>query len=628
MVDEDDIIAGVGVWCAAQIRAGFERDTKVIVRSAPAASETVLELGEPAAIADAYIAAVEPYSSTASRFESAEEWEAMAGAELYVLDGQNRRQSAFVTFDDTNGWSDRPGSGWEVVWDAVSRSYHGTKSHYSSDYEDGEEAAAEREMERQSKAELRVWSARTQLVVLAGGRTFEKNALLGERSIRRCVLRWGFLEDAVTAGDEWAANLVEIGLSDIGFIRAAHLQDIAEAAREVGLDGLSLDGGLLSRAANKMKICGGNVDILVKLPGVLEDKAGALSFVAPGYIPSGVVSVLGGDSGVGKSTLAHDLALLVGTRHEMRPADMTWLGVPADQIAYGTAVFLSGEDPSGWLTARATTLRPDGGDIDVIELALNGGDAFALLESVRSIPDMVLLVVDPARSFLTDGKGGPGNEDKSDDVDPFLAKLANIAAEKRCAVLVLHHIKKGARPASPRDVIETLRGSGAFKARARSCIGMLRRGEVVTVGVAKHNVPPPAVMQSASAKFHQTSGTLRLLPLQVDGASSPSAPVVMALGGFVSRIVAAVERAASSGIDLRFSGKRGIFESNLPELIDIPRKAVREATRRAISSGAIVTDEAGRLLPVEAPAPVAAVAGPDLVNAATRSTTNEMQENQ
>jgi len=627
VIDEDEIRAGIAVWCAAHIRAGFDGSAKVVVRSEPGSPENVLTLGDTSAVAAAYLAAVGRYNYKTSKFESEEEWEVAAGAELFILDDGGRQQSAFVAFDECNGWSDRVGSEWEVAWDAVSRSYFGVKGYYSEHYEEGEEAAVEREIDRQKLNELRAWSARTQLINLAGGRSFEKNPVVGDRSIRRYILRWGFLEDAAVAGDERAANLQVLGLSEIGFIRLSHLEDVANAGREVGLDGLSLDGDLLVRAANKMRICGGNIDILVKLPGILDDKEGEVSFAVPGYIPSEVVTILVGDSGIGKSTLVHDLALLVGTKPEDRPADMTWLGVAADRIAYGTAVFLSGEEPRKWLEARAIALRPNGGDIDCIELSLDGGDPNSLLESVRSIPDLVLLVVDPARSFLTDGKGGPGNEDKSDDVDPFLAKVAKIAAEKRCAVLVLHHIKKGARPGSPQDVVEALRGSGAFKARPRSCIGMLRRRDVVTIAVAKHNVPPPTVMKTEPAKFYSTSGTLRLLPLQGDGASSPSAPALVP-DGFVSRIVAAVERAAARGIDLRFSGKRGIFESNLPELIDIPRKAVREATQRAISSGAIVRDEAGRLLPVDPPAPVAAVAGADLGNVATRSTANEMQANQ
>lgn len=616
MVDENEVIAGIALWCAAQRRAGFDERTRVVVRADDEAAETVLALGDAAAIADAYITAAE---SRKPRFESEEEWWAGGGARVYLLGEGNVPQSAFVSFDERNGWSDRTGSGWEIEWSDAAAGYLARKPYDSEQYDGDEEAATDREIGRQADTVLRVWASRTRLIKLAGGRALERNPGLGaDRCIRRYVFRWGFLEEAVSAGSELATNLHELGLSDVGILRLAHLQDMATAAAEVALDRLVLDDGLLTRAANKMKVCGGNVDILMKLPGILEDKGGALSFVAPGYIPAGVVSVLGGDSGVGKSTAAHDLALLVGTRPEARPAGMTWLGVPAADIAYGTAVFLSGEDPADWLTARAGALRPDAAAVDIIELALDGGDPVALLESIRSVPDLVLLVVDPARSFLTDGKGGPGNEDKSDDVDPCLAKLAAIAAEKRCAVLVLHHIKKGARPASPRDVIEALRGSGAFKARARSCIGLLRRGDVVSVGVAKHNVPPPAVMRTETVKLRRGDGAPRLLPLEAESmAATDTAPQAT---DHVERVVAAISAAAAIDLDVRRTGKRGIFESNLPELEGLSRNAARDATRRAISSGVVVVDAGGRLWPRGHSGAVADLAGPEMVNAATRST--------
>ncbi len=169
-------------------------------------------------------------------------------------------------------------------------------------------------------------------------------------------------------------------------------------------------------------------------------------------------------------------------------------------------------------------------------------------ENLLTVDNIALLVVDPARSFIK------GNEDESANVDAALSTLVRFAAEKQCAVVVLHHLKKSARPASPHDAVEGLRGSGAFKARARVAIGIVRKGDVVSVGVAKHNMPPQYPMLTETKKFRRQAGTPRLVGLEDASVVKSSTSEDGALQD-VARIVDAIRAARARDVPVMRSGR-------------------------------------------------------------------------
>ena len=255
------------------------------------------------------------------------------------------------------------------------------------------------------------------------------------------------------------------------------------------------------------------------------------------------------------------------------------------------------------------------GEADILEIALDGDiNPDAWFERFRTIDNIALLIVDPARSFIK------GNEDDSSNVDVALSSLQRFAAEKNCAVVVLHHLRKSARPNSPHEAVEGLRGSGAVKARARVAIGLVRRGDVVSIGVAKKNLPPQYPMQTKTKKFLRQDGVPRLVCFDESALPKPGANGDEAAME-VAQIARAVAAARARNIPVMRSGRHGIFEVGLPELASMTRNGVRAATMRALEVGAVSLTQDGYLVPGEASAgDVPAVAEPHLVNAATRST--------
>lgn len=169
----------------------------------------------------------------------------------------------------------------------------------------------------------------------------------------------------------------------------------------------------------------------------------AVEWLWPGRVPLGKITVLEGDPGLGKSTVA--LALAAGVSRGL-PLPGGGLFGPAPVL------LLSAED------GLADTVRPRldaaGADVRrVFSLALVIDDAEMLPTLDGDLPRIdaaivesgaQFLVVDPLVAFL----GGEVNSYRDQDVRRALAPLAKMAERHRVAVLVVRHLTKGGGAAS------------------------------------------------------------------------------------------------------------------------------------------------------------------------------------
>jgi hypothetical protein len=151
--------------------------------------------------------------------------------------------------------------------------------------------------------------------------------------------------------------------------------------------------------------------------------------------------VLDGDPGLGKSTLLLDLAARVSRGHPMPD------GAPGLQAA---VTLLTAEDD------LADTVRPRleaaGADLARIHVFGGIGDRdggtrplvipldLALLRQVLERTGSRLLILDPFLAFL----GGGVDSCKDQDVRRCLHRLADLAEQTLCAVVLLRHVNKGA----------------------------------------------------------------------------------------------------------------------------------------------------------------------------------------
>lgn len=235
-------------------------------------------------------------------------------------------------------------------------------------------------------------------------------------------------------------------------------------------------------------------------------------FLVPGILPRGAITILAASGGCGKSSIAHELCVYCSSDYLEGEPKPFWLGQPVntDATRDGICVYFSGEDGPAIINARGELYDPEGRSKRLQFHRADFGSeetSFAqfITERIMKMPNVPLVVVDPARKYLS------GNEEDSETVNEFFVALEELAMVKNCAVVVVHHLKKGAKPKSIPEVLDELRGSQVFIDRARVVLGMFREGIHTVVGLAKNNIPPSLGMITGERLFVRNPKTLKLM---------------------------------------------------------------------------------------------------------------------
>jgi putative DNA primase/helicase len=180
-----------------------------------------------------------------------------------------------------------------------------------------------------------------------------------------------------------------------------------------------------------------------------------------GYLPRGMLSLLAGLPGCGKSTLA--LALAATVTNAGRWPD----GTP--MYRSGSVLIWSSED------AIDTTLTPrllaNGADLSKVHFVSGSRDADGsirpfdpstdmrlLEEEAANMPDLALLILDPVLSAVG------GDSHKAAETRRGLQAVVDMAATRNVAILGISHFRKGGKATDP---AERVIGSQAFVALAR-----------------------------------------------------------------------------------------------------------------------------------------------------------------
>jgi hypothetical protein len=240
-----------------------------------------------------------------------------------------------------------------------------------------------------------------------------------------------------------------------------------------------------------------------------KDSDEMFEFLVPGLIPRGSVTLLAGAGGSGKSSLAHQLCVMASMDYQPGEEAPHWLGQRlAIEKCNGICIYFSGEDGPPIINARAAIFDPKG---RATRLMFQRGEAskestfIQQLRELEKIPQIPILVVDPARKYLT------GDEEDSGAVSEFFEALENFAVKKNTAVVVVHHLQKSAHPTSATEIIDLLRGSQVFVDRPRVVIGIYRDGAYTVAGLAKNNIPPNYGMVSEERVFARDIRNLDLV---------------------------------------------------------------------------------------------------------------------
>jgi hypothetical protein len=198
-----------------------------------------------------------------------------------------------------------------------------------------------------------------------------------------------------------------------------------------------------------------------------------VSWLWPGRIPLGRITLLVGRPGEGKSFLTTDIASRVTT-------GTTW---PDGGVCpKGSVIIISAEDdPADTIRPRLDAHYADVANVHLLsavrrvddkgqyERMVTLADLDAIEESLARLPDCKLIVVDPIGSFL----GGRTDAHRDNEVRSVLAPVAKLAADNGPAVLVVAHRRKSAGTVAD----DLALGSRAFTGIARAVWHLARDPE-------------------------------------------------------------------------------------------------------------------------------------------------------
>jgi hypothetical protein len=209
-----------------------------------------------------------------------------------------------------------------------------------------------------------------------------------------------------------------------------------------GLDQLFLDArGLCEQCAWE------RVDTGIESAGTVravDVKPEVVEWLWERYVPRGMVSVVGGFPGVGKSTIDYDLAARVS-----RGGEVVLLLTAENHLAAVVRPRLEAAD------ADLNLVR-------IVTIPITLPDDVGRLKEFVGEFEAALVIVDPLVAFI----GDDINTHRDHHVRRVLAPLADLAEESRAAVVVVIHTNKG----TGTEPLMRISGSIGFTGAARSVL--------------------------------------------------------------------------------------------------------------------------------------------------------------
>ena len=182
------------------------------------------------------------------------------------------------------------------------------------------------------------------------------------------------------------------------------------------------------------------------------------------FIPAGMLTLLAGAGGCGKSTLAFDLAATVSKGGLLPDGSRASLGnvliwSSEDSFEHTIKPRLMAAGANLEAIAKIEGPADDYGNTTAFDPARNLDDLVWRLRELRSKGKQVdLLIIDPIVSVIA------GNMHRANDVRTGMQPLINLADELDCAIIGITHLAKNT---AGRNSIDRVIGSQAFSAVAR-----------------------------------------------------------------------------------------------------------------------------------------------------------------
>lgn len=181
----------------------------------------------------------------------------------------------------------------------------------------------------------------------------------------------------------------------------------------------------------------------LKLTRISDIKSEPVDWLWEPYIPSGAISLLQGDGGLGKTTLSLVIAAAI-TKGEPLPGQFVSTPTPPANV-----IIQNGEDSfTRTIKPRLEQLGADCSrifTIDEKEMPLSFADA--RIEEAIVQTEAKLIILDPVQAFF-----GRANMNAANSVRPVMKQLGAVAEWTDCAVLLVGHLGKTNRRAQYRGL--------------------------------------------------------------------------------------------------------------------------------------------------------------------------------
>lgn len=184
----------------------------------------------------------------------------------------------------------------------------------------------------------------------------------------------------------------------------------------------------------------------INLVNVSDIEKEYVEWLVPGYIPKGTITIIGGDGGLGKTSLWCNIASAISNGTPCVLQENNDILCP-----YGEVVYFSGEDD----TARV--LRPrleqNGANLDNIKTIPMDDDAFtslsiggALIEGIIEARRPMLVIFDPIQQFIKNA-----DMSKRNDMRQIMTSLSKLGKKYGTTFILVMHTNKRDKIGSFRD---------------------------------------------------------------------------------------------------------------------------------------------------------------------------------
>jgi AAA domain-containing protein len=318
-------------------------------------------------------------------------------------------------------------------------------------------------------------------------------------------------------------------------------------------------------------------------------------WLVEGLLKAGGITLLAGHQKHGKSSILRQLVGAIVSGEE------TWLGFPLnrDIDRNGLIIYLCGEDTiadSKKEISLAMGGKPVPRRVNILPARqkTEGHDYRNLRNTLAGFKHshVALVIVDPTRVYYK------GDEDDSDTASELFKIVGEFIQDKKCPVIMAHHLKKDSRPRCLDDIARMIRGSGVFLQRPRMVWGLLRSdGKPSQFGIARLDGIPQcnnardAFLGVRLLSFDEPTG--RHDPV-LDPEEKDEKPVAAGAES-LEAVLAVVERVTSQGGRITRTGKWGVHETKAAELAGLSRAKVWAAVDSLLADGRLAVDNTGSL---------------------------------